>query len=118
MQGEVRPILEGLWANTGETAVIFMLDDGRRVSVLDLRTPHKLGFARVLGETEHISKGASGKAILAYVSDQAFRKITAIASPEVDETRLRSDFREVRERLCIDGRRSFYRSSRSCCALF
>jgi DNA-binding IclR family transcriptional regulator len=95
---EARPILEELRTDTGETVVLFRLEDGRRISVLDLRTPHKLGFARGLGETEHISRGASGKAILAYAIESVFREAMGTAPPETDEARLRTELREVRER--------------------
>jgi DNA-binding IclR family transcriptional regulator len=64
-----RPLLEGLRDETGETAALFLLRDEMRFCVLEVVSRHALAISRGVGETEHISRGASGKAMLAFIRE-------------------------------------------------
>jgi len=64
-----RPILERLRNETDETVALFLLRDDKRLCVLELISRQPLAISRGLGETEHISRGASGKAILAFLDE-------------------------------------------------
>ncbi len=61
-----QPLLERLRDTTGETAALFLLRDGRRLCVAECVSRQVLAMARGVGETEHISRGASGRAMLAF----------------------------------------------------
>jgi len=65
-----RPIIERLREETGETAALFVLRNHLRLCVLEAPSRHVLSITRGAGETEHISKGASGKAILAFLDKE------------------------------------------------
>lgn len=64
-----RPVIEGLRDATDETAALFVLRDGRQFCVLEAGSRQALSMSRGLGEMEHIAKGASGKAILAWMEE-------------------------------------------------
>lgn len=51
---------------TGETAGLFLLREGKRLCVAEAPSRHVLGMTRGLGETEPITRGASGRAMLAF----------------------------------------------------
>jgi DNA-binding IclR family transcriptional regulator len=60
-------IVERLRERTDETAALFVLRGHQRLCALEIPASHVLKISRGIGETEHISKGASGKAILAFM---------------------------------------------------
>jgi DNA-binding IclR family transcriptional regulator len=60
-------IVERLRERTDETAALFILRGHQRLCALEIAASHFLKISRGVGETEHISKGASGKAILAFM---------------------------------------------------
>ncbi len=61
-----QPILEAVWSHTGETVALFVPEGERRLCVAELPSPQPLKFKRGVGYTEHIARGASGRAILAW----------------------------------------------------
>lgn len=62
-----QPIVQHLREQTNETAALFILRGDQRLCVVEMAAPHFLKISRGVGETEHISRGASGKAILAFM---------------------------------------------------
>ena len=62
-----RPAVEGLRDKTGETAALFALQGNQRVCVLEAESRHELSIVRGIGETMAITKGATGRAILAFL---------------------------------------------------
>jgi IclR family acetate operon transcriptional repressor len=94
-----RPILERLRDETAETAALFVLRDDKRLCVLELTSPHPLAISRGMGETEHISRGASGKAILAHaLRDKGLADSFWRTLPEgSDRERLLEDLARTRE---------------------
>src|SRR6516165_9992291 len=64
-----RPILEELRNATGETTALFLRRGNLRQCVAEVVSPHVLALSRGLGETDHLWRGASGKAILAFMKD-------------------------------------------------
>jgi IclR family acetate operon transcriptional repressor len=75
-----RPVLEALRAETGETAALFLLRDETRLCLLEVVSRHALAISRGVGETEHISRGASGKAMLAFIPEDDPRRASAMAT--------------------------------------
>jgi IclR family transcriptional regulator, acetate operon repressor len=94
-----RPILERLREATDETVALFVLRGDKRLCVLELPSPHALAISRGVGETEHISRGASGKAILAYaLQDERLAESFWRALPDgTDRKRLSDDLERTRE---------------------
>jgi DNA-binding IclR family transcriptional regulator len=91
-----RPILERLRQETGETVALFMLRDHLRLCVLELTTPNVLKIARGVGETEHIARGASGKAMLAFMPADEVARILRTLPAGIDRKRLLADLARVR----------------------
>lgn len=99
-----RPFIEQLWADTNETAALFVLRGDRRLCVMEFTSRHALAISRGLGETEHISRGASGKAILAYMPPEDAARLIKTAPKEIDRKRLDRDLARVRDTgYCISG---------------
>ncbi|HEX9465271.1 MAG TPA: IclR family transcriptional regulator [Alphaproteobacteria bacterium] len=92
-----RPLIEQLWAETNETAALFVLRGDRRLCVMELTSRHALAISRGLGETEHIARGASGKAILAFMPPADAARLLKTAPREVDQKRLTRDLARVRD---------------------
>lgn len=92
-----RPLIEQLWNDTNETAALFVLRNDRRLCVMELTSRHALAISRGLGETEHIARGASGKAILAFLGAEDIARLLKTAPKEVDRKRLARDLARVRE---------------------
>jgi IclR family transcriptional regulator, acetate operon repressor len=95
-----QPLLEELRDATGETAALFLLRDDKRICVAEAVSRHVLAMSRGIGETEHISRGASGRAILAYAQPGQDWRRAAMASlpPEADPAALEAELAEVRRR--------------------
>ncbi|MDH7796877.1 MULTISPECIES: IclR family transcriptional regulator [unclassified Beijerinckia] len=66
-----RSIVEDLRAKTNETAALFMLRGDQRLCVLEMAAPHILRISWGMGESQPISSGASGKAIMAFMKPDA-----------------------------------------------
>ncbi len=72
-----RPLLEDLRAHTGETAALFVHREASSVCVLELTSRHVLAISRGIGNTGALTQGASGKAILAVLSEAARAPVMA-----------------------------------------
>lgn len=63
-----QPVLHRIWRETGETVAMFVPQGGLRLCVAELPSPQPLNFKRGVGYTERIVRGASGRALLAYMA--------------------------------------------------
>jgi len=61
------PVLRRLWNQTHETVALFVHQGENRLCVAELPSPQPLNFKRGVGYTERIVRGATGRAILAYL---------------------------------------------------
>lgn len=64
-----QPMMHELWHSTEETVALFLQRGNTRVCVAELPSPQPLSFKRGVGYTESIFKGASGRAILAFMDN-------------------------------------------------
>ncbi|GAA5235449.1 IclR family transcriptional regulator [Verticiella sediminum] len=62
-----QPVLQRIWRETSETVAMFVPQGPLRLCVAELPSPQPLNFKRGVGYTERIVRGASGRAILAYM---------------------------------------------------
>ncbi|MCK9510157.1 MAG: IclR family transcriptional regulator [Pigmentiphaga sp.] len=62
-----QPVLQQVWDDTRETVALFVPQEGLRLCVAELPSPQPLKFKRGVGYTEQIARGASGRAILAWL---------------------------------------------------
>ncbi|NBO89793.1 MAG: hypothetical protein EBU77_09080 [Betaproteobacteria bacterium] len=61
------PVLRRIWSHTHETVALFVAQGENRLCVAELPSPQPLNFKRGVGYTERIVRGATGRAILAYL---------------------------------------------------
>ncbi|MGE3988864.1 IclR family transcriptional regulator [Pseudorhodoplanes sp.] len=94
--GAGQPILQHLREQTNETAALFILRGDQRLCVLELSAPHFLKIARGIGETEHISRGASGKVILASMAPIEIEPILRTLPKGLDKKQLLQSLESIR----------------------
>jgi IclR family acetate operon transcriptional repressor len=64
-----QPMMRRLWEKTGETVALFVSQGGYRVCMAEIPSIQPLSFKRGVGYREKVMVGASGRAILASMSD-------------------------------------------------
>jgi DNA-binding IclR family transcriptional regulator len=97
-----RPILVRLRAETGETAALFVVRGSFRQCILELTSPQVLAMSRGAGETDHVGRGATGKAILAFMDENEIPAALRTLPRGMDRKRLLADLERVRkDRLAI-----------------
>jgi IclR family acetate operon transcriptional repressor len=94
-----QPIVQRIREQTNETAALFLLRGDQRLCVLEIAAPHFLKISRGIGETEHISSGASGKAILAFMSAEEAEPILCTLPKSTN----RKQLLQVLDRIRADG---------------
>jgi IclR family transcriptional regulator, acetate operon repressor len=91
-----RPTLERLHEESKETVGLMVLRDQQSMCVLELPSPHMLAMSRGIGPMGHLGRGASGKAILAFLNDEAAESILRTLPKDIDKKRLLEDLAKVR----------------------
>jgi len=61
------PMLRRLWEETGETVALLVHEGNDRVCVAELPSAQPLSFKRGVGHREDVTRGASGRVILAHL---------------------------------------------------
>lgn len=64
-----QPMMRRLWEQTGETVALLVHHGQERVCVAEMPSAQPLSFKRGVGHSESVILGASGRAILAFVTD-------------------------------------------------
>lgn len=62
-----QPILRNIWEETNETVALFIPQGASRVCIAELPSSQPLSFRRGVGYSERIVRGASGRALLAWM---------------------------------------------------
>jgi IclR family transcriptional regulator, acetate operon repressor len=65
-----RGIVEGLRDATGETAALFKLLEDRGICILECESRHVLSISRGVGDSLSLTRGSTGKAMLAFMDPQ------------------------------------------------
>ncbi|MEC5408606.1 IclR family transcriptional regulator [Paraburkholderia sp. MPAMCS5] len=63
-----QPVLRSIWEETGETVALFVPQGSVRVCVAEMPSLQPLSFRRGVGYSEKIVRGASGRALLAWMN--------------------------------------------------
>jgi DNA-binding IclR family transcriptional regulator len=82
--GILRPAMESLRAASGETVTLSIAVDGYRVTIFQLESLHDLRHTTQLGKAYPIVLGATGKVLLAQMTDQARQAAIAQYGTQVD----------------------------------
>ncbi|MDX2159339.1 MAG: IclR family transcriptional regulator [Hyphomicrobiaceae bacterium] len=91
-----KPILDRLHDITRETVALVARRGHEHLYVVELPSPHVLSMSRGIGPMDHLTKGASGKTILAAMSDIDVESALASAPKGTDLKRVRSDLEKIR----------------------
>jgi IclR family transcriptional regulator, acetate operon repressor len=91
-----RPILERLHEETKETVALMTIRDQQSLCVLEFPSPHVLAVSRGIGPMGHLGRGASGKAILAFMDDKTVEIALKTLPKDVDKKLLLDDLAKVR----------------------
>lgn len=91
-------IMRGLWSETRETVAMFVAQGEMRLCLAEMPSPQPLNFKRGVGYTERIARGASGRAILAFMpgADEGLAHYTK--DLKIDLKKLRAELERTRER--------------------
>jgi len=92
------PFLRNIWATTGETVAIFVPQGGLRLCIQELPSVQPLNFKRGVGYTERIARGASGRAILAYMEPSPQQLRSYVKDGGVDLQTLEAQLEQTRRR--------------------
>lgn len=94
------PALEALWRVSGETVALMIADSPlARTCAVELKSPQPISFSRGTGYSDPMHRGASGKAILAFLPEAT----QAEALQHVDAGRARSDLVAELRKIRKDG---------------
>ena len=92
------PVLRRIWLETSESVSLYVPRGELRTCIAELPSPHPLSFRRGVGYTEKIVRGATGRAILAFLdlSSQEIRKYVQGSGVQMKE--LDAELAQTRKR--------------------
>lgn len=93
-----QPVLRRLWERTRETVSLFVPQGTMRLCVAELPSPQPLSFKRGVGYTERIVRGATGRAILAYMEPTPDELHGYLQSTGVDPKEIEAELAITRKR--------------------
>lgn len=93
-----QPILRRLWERTKETVALFVPQGGLRLCLAELPSPQPLNFKRGAGYTERIVRGATGRAILAYMDTTLQQRRRWAEQAGIDPMTLETELAQTRKR--------------------
>lgn len=92
-----QPFLRTLWENTRETVVLFCKEGSMRVCVAQIASPQPLSFRREVGFRDLLVRGATGRAILAFLAEGSVDLSKEAAQIDWTADALALDLRQVRQ---------------------
>ena len=92
-----RPILERLHVQTMETVSLALLRDRQHLYVVELPSPHVMSMSRGIGPLDHLTRGASGKVILAFMRTEAVDSVMRNTPKDIDKKAVLRDLAKIRK---------------------
>lgn len=92
-----RPFMQQLWEQTRETVAVFTPTGATRLCVAEIPSPQPLSFKRGVGYSEHIVRGASGRALLAWMAPSDALLASYCQGSGIDPAQLRPQLADVRQ---------------------
>ena len=86
-----RSIVQRLHDQTKETVVLAMLRGYQYFYVMELKSPHVISMSRGIGPMGHLTRGAGGKAILAFMPEKDRDAVLRSAAKDLDKRALLRD---------------------------
>lgn len=92
------PVLRRIWMTTNETVAMFLPQGELRLCVAELPSPQPLNFKRGVGYTERIVRGATGRAILAFMGVSAEQLQSFAQGTGINLKELEAELSQTRKR--------------------
>lgn len=92
------PVLRRIWLETSETVALHVVQGNMRVCIAELPSPQPLNFKRGVGHTERIVRGATGRAILAYLEPTREQLREYVQGTDIDLKDLEAELAATRKR--------------------
>jgi IclR family acetate operon transcriptional repressor len=90
------PVMRRIWSQTHETVALFVAQGDTRLCVAELPSPQPLNFKRGVGYSERIARGATGRAILAYLDPSPQQLKQLVRGTGIDPTLLEAELTATR----------------------
>jgi IclR family transcriptional regulator, acetate operon repressor len=90
------PILEKLHERTRETVALATVRDHTHQYIIELVSPHVLSMSRGIGPMDHLTRGATGKVILAFMNEDDRNAIIESAPKGTDKKALEEALAAIR----------------------
>lgn len=92
------PALEDLWRSSGETVALMIATSPlSRTCAVELKSPHPISFSRGTGYSDPMHRGASGKAILAFLPEAERQAALLRVEPGRAREELATELRRIRK---------------------
>lgn len=92
------PVLRRIWQETSETVAMFVPQGKMRLCIAELPSPQPLNFKRGVGYTERLARGATGRAILAYMDTTPQELHGYVQGTDLDLKHLEAELAQTRKR--------------------
>lgn len=92
------PVLRRIWQQTSETVAMFVPQGKLRLCIAELPSPQPLNFKRGVGYTERLARGATGRAILAYMEATPQELRSYVDGTDLDLKSLEVELVQTRKR--------------------
>jgi DNA-binding IclR family transcriptional regulator len=92
------PLMEALAREHGETVLLTAPVGTSSIGLASVDSPQPIRLTYARWRLAPLSRGASGKVLLAHLDDERVERILAAAGPELDVDALRDELRDVRAR--------------------
>src|ERR1700733_7831195 len=91
-------IVEGLRDLTGETSALFKLQEDRGICILEYESRHVLSTSRGVGDSSSLTKGSTGKAMLAFMEPQRQSEILSTIPRGIQRAQLEEEIKLAQQR--------------------
>ncbi|TBR71274.1 MAG: IclR family transcriptional regulator [Nevskiaceae bacterium] len=92
-----QPVLRALWEETGETVALFVPHGATRICIAELPSAQPLSFKRGIGYSERIVRGASGRALLAWMNPSSDEIAQYCEGLDFDPMKLQKQLQSARK---------------------
>lgn len=90
------PILERLHQETKETVALALTRDRQHLYVWEMPSPQVMSMSRGIGPMDHLTRGASGKVILAFMNEKDLNSVLLTAPKDIDKKSLLKQLEKIR----------------------
>jgi IclR family transcriptional regulator, acetate operon repressor len=90
------PILEQLHQETKETVALALSRERQHLYVWEMPSPHVMSMSRGIGPMDHLTRGASGKVILAFMNEKDVNSVLLTTPKDIDKKTVLKQLEKIR----------------------